>query len=123
MGRQAKLFRSTIRITKFLRNKWKLKSRLATVVLPGINILPVLPTLSIMHVQSTTFPSETQPMPSTDPDEPKHDATCPKLNVNQVSNAEDQQKAVTTNEDILTQSKFFEVMEKMQKELLLFKPP
>ena len=123
MGRQSKLIRSTIRITKFLRNKWILKSRLSTAVLPSINILPVLPTLSIRHVQSTTVPSETQPMPSTDQDEPQHDETCPKLNVNQVSNAEHQQKAVTTEDDILTRSKFFEVMEKMQKDLLLFKPP
>jgi hypothetical protein len=109
MGKQAKLIRRTIRITKLLRNKWKLKSRLATVILPGINILPVLPTLSIVHVQSTTVHSETQPMPSTDQDEPQHDATCPELNLNQVGNAEDHQNAVTTNDDILTQSKFFEV--------------
>ena len=123
MGRQAKLIRSTIRMTKFLRNKWKLKSHLNTVVLPSIDIMPVFPTLSIMHVQSTTVPSQTPPMPM--PNETQHDETCPKLNVNHVDEAQDQQKAVTAdqNNDILTRSKFFEVMENLQKELLIFKPP
>ena len=85
--------------------------------------MPVFPTLSIMHVQSTTVPSQTPP--STDQDEPSHDATCPKLNVNNVDEAQGQQKTVTSdkNDDIPTRSKFFEVMENMQRKLLLFKPP
>ena len=87
--------------------------------------MPVFPTLSIMHVQSTTVPSQTPPMPSTIQDETQHDATCPKLNVNNVDEAQGQQKTVTSdkNDDILTRSKFFEVMENLQKELLIFKPP
>ena len=97
-------------MTKFLRNKWKLKSHLNTVVLPSIDIMPVFPTLSIMHVQSTTVPSQTPPMLM--PNETQHDETCPKLNVKHVDEEKEKQKAVTSdqNDDILTRSKFFEVM-------------
>ena len=120
MGYQAKILRSTIRMTKFLRNKWKLRTGLTLVVLPGIDIMPVTPTLSIMHVQSTTVPSQTQPIPNTLQDEPQHDLNSAQLDVN---HAQDQPKAdsLPANDDILTRIKFFEIMENFQKEL--FKPP
>ena len=76
--------------------------------------MPIFRKLTIMHAQSTTDPSQTPPMPSNYQDEPQY-----------VDESQDQQKAVTSpkNDDILTRSKFFEVMENFQKELLLFKPP
>jgi hypothetical protein len=120
MGYQAKILRSTIRMTKFLRNKWKLRTALTLVVLPSIDIMPVMPKLSIMHIQSTTVPSQTQPSPSTVQYEQQHDSTYAQLDV---KHAQHQQKAELSpaNDDILTQSTFFEIMENFQKEL--FKPP
>ena len=93
-------------MTKFLRNKWKLRTALTLVVLPGIDIMPVTPTLSIMHVQSTTVPSQTQPIPNTLQDEHQYDLTSAQLDVN---HAQDQQKAdsLPANDDILTRIKFF----------------
>ena len=121
MGGQspAKLLRSVKRMTKFLERKNKSSSSgpvLTSVVLPGVNIFPVMPTLSIMHVESTTVLSQTQP--STVSDQFHHDASCQHFDVN---TAELDQENVATspgNNDILTRSKFFEIMNKFQEDLL-----
>ena len=135
MGGQspAKLLRSVKRMTKFLEAKENLshlKPILTTVVLPGINILPVLPTLSIANVQSTTILSETQDLPSTDQTQPTNDApyqhfgehqALPAEKIEKAANkADNADKAATSKEidDILTQGQFFEIMNNFQKELL-----
>ena len=115
----AKVLRAVKRMTKFLerkRNPFNAKPVLTSVVLHGVNILPVLPTLSIVHVQSTIVPSQTLPMPSTiSNQESEH------LAVNQAG--PDQEEAVTPPriDDILTRDNFFEIMNKFQEDLL--KPP
>ena len=120
----AKLLRSVIRMTKFLERKNKTSSSgpvLASVVLPGVNIFPVLPTLSIMHVESTTVLSQTEPLPSTVSDQPHHDASCQNLNVNYAELDQENEATSPGINDILTRSKFFEIMNKFQEDLL--KPP
>ena len=120
----AKLLRSVIRMTKFLERKNKTSSSgpvLTSVVLPGVNIFPVLPTLSIMHVESTTVLSQTEPLPSTVSDQPHHDASCQNLNVNYAELDQENEATSPGINDILTRSKFFEIMNKFQEDLL--KPP
>ena len=82
------------------------KPILISVVLPGVNILPVLPNLSIVHVQSTTVPSQALPMLETISNQESHQH----LAVNQAG--PDQEEAATpqTIDDILTRDKFFEIM-------------
>jgi hypothetical protein len=115
----AKILRAVKRMTKFLERKansfLSSKPVLTSVVLPSVNILPVLPTLSIVHVQSTTILSQTQPKPSTISN---HDDSHQHMAVNQ-----DQEGALQSpgTDDILTSNKFFEIMNKIQEDLL--KPP
>jgi hypothetical protein len=123
MGGQspAKLLRSVIRMTKFLERKLKTsrsKPVLTSIVLPGVDISPVLPTLSIMHVESTTVLSQTQPLPSTVSDRPHNDASSQNLDA---SHAKLNQEIAATSPEIndtLTRSKFFEIMNKFQEDLL-----
>ena len=117
----AKVLRAVKRMTKFLERKANSihsEPVLASVVLPGVNILPVLPTLSIVHVQSTTVLSQTPPMPSTITNQPHHDESHQHLAVNQEGS--DQEGALTSpgTDDLLTRSKFFEIMNKFQEDLL-----
>ena len=120
----AKLLRSVRRMTEFLERKNKTSSLgpvLTSVVLPGVNIFPVLPTLSIMHVESTTVLSQTEPLPSTVSDQPYHDASCQNLNVYYAELDQENEATSPGINDILTRSKFFEIMNKFQEDLL--KPP
>ena len=113
----AKVLRAVKRMTKFLerkRNLFNSKPVLTSVVLPGVNILPVVPTLSIVHVQSTTVPSQALPMPSTN-QESQHFA------VNQAGPDQEEAETPPRIDDILTRDKFFEIMNKFQEDLL--KPP
>ena len=57
----AKIFRAVRRMTKFLESK---KPILTTNVLPGINIPPILPKLSITNVQTTNIPSQKRHLPN-----------------------------------------------------------
>ena len=87
------------------------KTSLASFFLPGVSISPILPTISIVHVQATTVHSSTQPVPSPClPDEHHHDMP-------DVDQAKELQEPATSP-DILTRHKFVKIME-----WDLFKPP
>ena len=109
-------------MTKFIETKvFRPKPDLSSVVLPGVSIPPVLPILSVVHVQSTNVLSQTQPMPNPVlAEKPHHLASIPLQDVHQTGTAQDQHKAEDSL-DILTRKKFFEIMENLQWDLL--KPP
>ena len=108
-------------MTKYLETKvFQTKPILSSVVLPGINIIPVLPSLTIVKVQSTSILSHTQP-PMPTPvfkEEPQHDVSTPLLHVSQAEPDQDQQKT-PNSPDVLTRKKFFEMVENLH----WFKPP
>ena len=120
MGHQspAKILRAVKRMTKLIERKFlHSKPSLTSVVLPGVNILPVLPTLSIVHVQSTTVPSQTRPGPVLS-EETHHDASLLDENHSETVQAQDKPENPL---DILTRTKFFDMVENLQWDV--FKPP
>ena len=115
----AKVLRAVKRMTKFIERKVPRKPVLTAVVLPGVDILPVLPTLSIVHIQSTSFPSQTWPMPGPVLAEKTCHNDSP-LDENQAETV--QAEEIPENPpDILTRSKFFEMVENLKWDI--FNPP
>jgi hypothetical protein len=115
------ILRSVKRMTKYLEIKvFQTKPILSSVVLPGINIIPVLPSLTIVKVQSTSILPHTQPyMPSpVFKEEPQYVVSTPLLHVRQAGPDQDQQKT-PNSPDVLTRKKLFEMVENLH----WFKPP
>ena len=109
-------------MTKFIKRRvLNSKPVLSSIVLPGVDILPVLPTLSIAHVQSTTVPSQTQLIPSpVHADQTHHNASPSLLEEKQADTVQDQEKP-GAQPDIVTRSEFFEMMDNLKWDI--FKPP
>ena len=118
----AKVLRSVVRMTKFLERKEYSCSKplLTMVVLPGVNILPVLPTQTVQHVQSRNVLPQSQPLPSSVSDQPHHDVSSENLDVDQAELYHENAAIPPGIGDILTKRKFFEIMNKFQEDL--FKP-
>ena len=103
----AKLLRVVKRMTKFREQK---RPVLTKICLPGIDIAPVYPKLSIIHNQTTNIPSLTNPDPQP-VSYPQHATYQPQQEHGQPQPVKDQ----------ITKKQLCEMMDDLKKNL--FKPP